>query len=371
VKVSPEIANLVPYAPGKPIGETKREFGLASVVKLASNENALGPSPRALAAIQGALAELHRYPDPGCYELVQHLAQKHHLDPKWMVVGNGSNELIDLMIRVYCEPGDAILTSQAAFVAYKVCAQAARVQTYETPLRPDLGFDVAGLIADERRYRPKLIFLPNPNNPTGCYLNQREMQTLLQEWGGRDDLLVVIDEAYLEFVRAADYPQALSLLQQANNVVVIQTFSKVYGLAGLRLGVLYARPEVTDYLHRVRNPFNVNSLVQAAALAALHDAAYVRASQELVWHGLDYFYKELSALGLPYTPSQGNFVLFDTRRDAAVVYHELLKKGVVLRPLKPYGLPYHLRMSVGLAEENSLAIQALREVLAILPPTSR
>lgn len=363
MKVSPEIASLEPYPPGKPISEAKRELGLAQVIKLASNENALGPSLKALAAMDAAKKEIYFYPDARCYDLTQKLADRRQLDPNWILIGNGSNEIIDLLIRVFCNPGDCILTSQAAFIAYKICAQAARIKTWEAPLTANYGFDVDKLLAFGRQHQPRLVFLPNPNNPTGTYLNSAAMEKLLSEWGNREDLLVVLDEAYLDYVRAKDFTPAHSLLKKYSNVAVLHTFSKVYALAGLRVGVLYAPPEVTGYLHRVRNPFNVNSLGQVAAIAALNDEEHVRRSVELVWQGLDYFYSELTRLKLPFIKSQGNFVLFDCGRDSTQVFSELLKKGVVLRPVKPYGLPRHLRMTAGTMDENRTAIRAIEEVL--------
>lgn len=367
MKVSPEILNLVPYKPGKPIAETQREYGLAQVYKLASNENALGPSPKVIAAIKNALDEQHRYPDPSCYELIQKISKVWNLPAKNIGIGNGSNELIDLLIRIYSEPGAGILTSQAAFVAYHVCAQASRVNPYHVPLTSGMKMDVKALVdyfnTHAKESRIQLVFIPNPNNPTGTYLNSEDIRYLLQHLGNREDVLLVFDEAYNEFVRAKDYQPASSFFAQYSNIVILRTFSKVYGMAGLRLGVMVAPEATIDLFNRVRNPFNVNDLAQVAALAAIDDAEYIHASQELVWSGLDFFYQELSRMKLPYIESQANFVLFDTLRDVNKVNEALLRRGIILRPVTNYGFRSHMRMSVGTRVENEAAILALQAVL--------
>lgn len=373
MKVSAEILNLVPYKPGKPIAETQREYGLTEVYKLASNENPLGPSPKAIAAIKKALDHQHRYPDPGCHDLVQALAGKWNVPPSQIAVGNGSNEIIDLLIRIFCEPGDAILTSEAAFVAYQVCAQAARVKVKTVPLKPDYTMDLKA-IADYFYRNPtekiKMIFIPNPNNPTGTVVGGAELEEFLVRLGNRDDVLLVFDEAYTEYVRNPEFKEALKFYHKYSNVIVLKTFSKVFGLAGLRLGVAVAPEYVLEFYNRVRNPFNVNDLAQIAALAALNDDEYIKAGQKLTWEGLDYFYKELDRLKLPYVKSEANFVLFDTQRNSLVCYENLLKKGVILRPVNNYGLNTHLRMTVGQANENKKAIEAIEKMLAEVPVLS-
>lgn len=370
MKVSAEILNLVPYKPGKPISETKREYGLEEVYKLASNENSLGPSPLAIKAIQNSLTNQHRYPDPACFDLVQKISSHWNVSATQVGIGNGSNEIIDLLIRIFCEPGDSILTSQAAFVAYQVCAQAARVKVRTVPLKKDFSMDLKA-IADDFYHNPnsktRLIFIPNPNNPTGTLVNVQDLKEFLTRLGNRDDVLLVFDEAYTEFVRDPQFHEALKFYKNYSNVVVIKTFSKVYGLAGLRLGALIAPEYVLEFYNRVRNPFNVNELAQVAGIAALDDKDYIHASQKLVWSGLDYFYQELERLGLPYVPSQANFVLFDTKRNAQHCFENLLKKGIILRPVGNYGLPNHLRMTIGSAQENKKAIEAIEKMLTEVP----
>lgn len=366
MKVSAEILNLVPYKPGKPISETQREYGLKEVIKLASNENALGPSPKAIKAIQSYLTQQHRYPDPSAFDLIQKIAQKWNVPTTQVGIGNGSNEIIDLLIRIFCEPGDAILTSQAAFVAYQVCAQAARVKTRTTPLREDLTIDLKA-IADHFFHNPtakiKIIFIPNPNNPTGTCVGGVDLEEFLVRLGNRDDVLLVFDEAYTEFVRDKNFKEAAQFYKNYSNVLVLKTFSKVYGMAGLRLGALLAPEYVLEYYNRVRNPFNVNDLAQIAGIHALDDVEYIQQSQKVVWEGLDYFYKELDRLKLRYYPSQANFVLFDTGRDSEIVHKNLLKKGLILRPVQNYGFKTLMRMTVGEMDENKKAIAWIEQML--------
>ena len=365
--VSNSIQSLVPYKPGKSIEETQRELGISEVYKLASNENPLGPSPMAIEAMKKALDEIHRYPDSAQYRLCSVLGEKYGVKVDQIAIGNGSNELLDLIIRVFAEPGGSIITCLSSFIAYKICAQAARVKTIEIPLKDDLSFNLAGIrayIENPSNETPRLVFIANPNNPTGSYTGTEELHVFLEAMKGRDDILIVLDEAYCEFVRADDYPDGIELQKKYSNLVVVRTLSKVYGLAGIRIGWMSASEEVIDFVQRVRNPFNVNSLAQEAAIAALSDHDFLQRSQEVNWSGLDFFYKELNRLGLPYWESQGNFVLFDVGQDSSFIYEALLKKGVIMRPVKGYGLKTHLRLSVGLQPENERAIRSLSEVLS-------
>lgn len=367
MKVSAEILNLIPYKPGKPISETQREYGLTEVIKLASNENPLGPSPKAIEAIHKYLDHQHRYPDPSGYELVQKISEKWNVPATQIGLGNGSNEIIDLLIRIFCEPGDSILTSEAAFVAYQVCAQAARVRVRTTPLRHnDLTIDLKA-IADHFFHHPtakiKMIFIPNPNNPTGTLVGGQELDEFLVRLGNRDDVLLVFDEAYTEYVRDKKFREAAKFYKNYSNVLVLKTFSKVYGMAGFRLGALLAPEYVLEYYNRVRNPFNVNDLAQVAGTAALEDKGYIEQSQKVVWEGLDYFYKELKRLNLHYYPSEANFVLFDTKRNSEHVHVNLLKKGLILRPVQNYGFKTLMRMTVGQMDENKKAIAAIEKML--------
>ncbi len=369
MKVSPDIQALAPYVPGKPIQETQREFGIKEVYKLASNENPLGPSPLALAAIQKNLTELNLYPDSSCFELRKACVNKFALPESFFCFGNGSDELIDLLSRIFCAPGEIVITSHCSFATYKMRTRASRAEIIEIPMTQKLTVDVSA-IAEWLHYHPsraraRLVFLANPNNPTGTYLNHRQVESFLKEMKAFPNVIVVLDEAYDAFIRAPDFPKSLELLRENQNLVVIKTLSKVYGLAGLRMGILMAQPAICDLINRMRLPFNVNSLAQVAAIAAFEDSEYLQKSQNLIWQGLDYFYEELKRLGLTFLISQANFVLFDAGSDAEKVYHDLLKEGVILRPLTAYQLPQHLRMSVGLQHENVAAIVALEKVLEL------
>jgi histidinol-phosphate aminotransferase len=371
MKVSQEILSMIPYRPGKPISETQREFGLDRVIKLASNENPLGPSPLAVAAIEKVLQTQHRYPDPTCFDLISVLSDRWQIPRQNIGVGNGSDEIIDLLIRIYCEPGESILTSQAAFAAYEVSAGAARVRVAKVALLPDYGIDLQGIaeyfLENVMNQKIRLIFIPNPNNPTGKFIPRRDVEKFIKTLGGRDDVLLVFDEAYNEFVRHSDYESVFTRVLSTRNLVLLKTFSKSFGLAGLRLGTIVAPSEVIDLFNRVRKPFNVNDLAQVAAAAALDDHEFIKKSQALTWESLDFFKAELTRMGLPWIPSEGNFLTFDTGRDAIKVYEALLRRGIILRPILNYGFTTHLRMSVGLMDENREAIKALEAVLQEIP----
>jgi histidinol-phosphate aminotransferase len=365
MKVASEIANLIPYRPGKPISETQREYGLNKIVKLASNENPLGPSPMGVKAVQNAVSDLHRYPDPLGYDLVQKLSQLWNAPSLQIALGNGSNEIIDVLIRIFCEPrSEKIVTFDKAFIAYPICAQAARVQTIIVPIKENFEVDLELMAyAIEQDSSIRLAFIPNPNNPTGTYLKASQIEKFLHRVGKRENLLIVFDEAYHEYVEAGDYSSAIKYIKDFPSVAVMRTFSKVFGLAGLRLGVLLAHQQVIEYYHRVRNPFNTNNLAQVGAFAALDDSLFIARSLKLVSEGKKQIEENLKMLKLPFTPTQGNFLLFDTRRDASKVNEFLLRRGVILRPVGNYGLPRHLRWTIGSFEENKFVIDALKDMV--------
>lgn len=363
MKVPAEIASLLPYQPGKPISETKRELGLTHVYKLASNESPLGPPQKSVQAILREVNELHRYPDGACFDMRQALARYFQVPPEWLIFGNGSDELVDMLVQIYCRPGEGVLTSQGAFSAYEISAKSVLARPIHAPLGPDYRFDLKAMAEIlEKDPSVRLVFLPNPNNPTGTYFTSAEFDAFMAV-AAKKDIYVILDEAYSEFVRAKDYPRGRDYQTKFKNILLLRTMSKVFGLAGLRVGILIAPPDVIDMVNRIRKPFNINSLAQVAVSAAVEDTDYLQRLRQLTWDGLDYFYSELEKMGLPYCPSQGNFVFFDTLKDAGEVYQSLLKEGVILRPVKGYGFPTHLRMSVGLPEENQAAITALRKVL--------
>lgn len=364
MRVSESIETLKPYVPGKPIEETQREFGLAHVVKLASNENPLGPSPKALKALSESSLLLHRYPDASCYQLAKLFSEIHSLKTSQLVFGNGSNELIDLLIRVFSQPGDSILTSECAFIAYRICAQAHGLKTETVPMTSELCFDLPALESKWKvmAKKPKMIFIANPNNPTGTFVNNSAIESLLRATAG-SETLVVLDEAYSDYVTNPNLASWIPRTSEFPHLVILRTFSKIHALAGLRLGVAVGDEGVLGYLHRVRNPFNVSSAAQVAGCASLLDEHHIEASRTLNTRELARVESEIKGMGLRVFPSQGNFLLFQVGARATEVYQSLLSLGIILRPVREYGLTEHLRMSIGLPEENTLALHALQKTL--------
>jgi histidinol-phosphate aminotransferase len=359
--VPPHVETLQPYIPGKPIEEVEREYGVTGVAKLASNENALGPSPKALAAARAAAAHVHLYPDGSAYYLKEALARRHGVPAAEVVVGNGSNELIELLVRTFVLEGEEVLTSAQSFVAYKLAAHAHGRTLLEAPMKERFHYDLDALRA-LLSPRTKVVFLANPDNPTGTWFLEEELVPFLE--AVPPSALVVLDEAYVEYVDAPGFQDALALRRRFPNVVVLRTFSKIYGLAGLRLGYLFARPEVAGFLDRVRAPFNVNLVAQAAGTAALDDEEHVRRSRELVRVGRPFLAEGLRALGATVVPSQGNFVLADfPGRPGKSLFEGLLREGVVVRPVGGYGFPTAQRVTVGTRAENEKALAALARVL--------
>jgi len=364
LKIPNYIKSLNLYKPGKPIEETKREFGLTEVIKLASNENPLGPSPVVLKAISEHLSEQHLYPDPSQFELLTQAEEFFGHAKQNIAFGNGTDEIIDFLVRIFCEKGDAVLTADYAFQAYEVSAMANQALCLKAPVTADWKFDLQALIQYYELHKAKvrIIFLANPNNPTGTFLPPEDLISFLDYFKNNEDVLIVSDEAYVEFARDKNYRSLSSEILNYKNLVVLRTFSKIFGMAGLRLGAMLAPAEVIDAYNRMRKPFNVSAVAQTAGIAAMKDADFIRQTQEVTWSGIDFFYKELAAMGIPFIPSQGNFVLFETPVPGQVVFSEMLKLGIILRPVDNYGLPNHLRMSVGLESENKKAIQCLKKV---------
>jgi histidinol-phosphate aminotransferase len=348
----------VPYPPGKPIEELERELGIQGSIKLASNENPLGPSPKAVAAMQAALAGLHRYPDGSGYYLRNKLAAKFGFPADWFMLGTGSNEIIELLLRTFLGAGEEVLTSKTSFAVYAIITQAVGGKITEVPMQ-NLRFDLAA-IAAAITPRTKLIFLTNPNNPTGTYYTQAEFDAFLTKVP--PDCLVAVDEAYFEFVGAADFPNGLDYVREHENVIVLRTFSKIYGLAGVRLGFGVAHPRIVDFVNRVRQPFNVNLLAQVAGVAALDDDEFVKRSQDSNRAGLAYLYAELTRLGYEYVPTVTNFFLIRGKAPGRKIYDGLLRLGVIVRPLENYGLPAYFRVTVGTPAENERFIRALETI---------
>jgi histidinol-phosphate aminotransferase len=359
--VPPYVEALSPYVPGKPIEEVEREYGVTDVAKLASNENALGASPRAVAAAREACAKMHLYPDGAAYELKRALAAKLGVGPEEIVVGNGSNELLELVVRTFVGAGEEVLTAAQSFVVYRMATQAHGRTCVEVPLR-EHRYDLAAM-AERISRHTKVVFLANPDNPNGTYFTAAELDRFLAAVPRH--ALVVLDEAYVEFVAAQDFPDGLEVRKKHPNVLVCRTFSKIHGLAGLRLGYLVATPELANYLDRVRAPFNVSLVAQAAGLAALADEEHVARSRALVESERPFVVSGLAALGARPVPSQTNFVLADfPGRPAPALFDRLLREGVVVRPMHGYGFPTAQRITLGLRQENEKLLAALKKVLA-------
>lgn len=362
----PGVRLLTPYIPGKPIGELERELGISNIIKLASNENPLGPSPKALEAMARLLPELHLYPDGSGFELRSALAKKLGVEANQITLGNGSNDVLELVARAFLAPGLDALHSQHAFAVYPIVTQAAGARAIVTAAHdgrhgPRYGHDLAAMAAAISA-TTRVVFIANPNNPTGTYLGKDELAAFLG--GLPKHVLVVVDEAYFEYVSAVNYPNALDWLADHPNLIVTRTFSKAYGLAGVRVGYAVSSAAVADVLNRIRQPFNVNLLALEAARVALTDDDYLQRSVSLNRAGLQQLTDGLAERGFEWIPSVGNFVTFDLKRPAGPVYEALLRQGVIVRPIANYGLPDHLRVTIGTAEQNQAFLTALDDVLA-------
>ncbi len=360
LKIPDHILDIAAYLPGKPIEELEREYGITGSIKLASNENPLGPSPKAIEAIAKRIAKLHRYPDGAGHLLLNALASKLEVRPEQIVMGNGSDDILGLLSRALLLPGDEAIVPTPSFLMYTIVTQSAGATPVAVPLK-DMAIDLQGIL-ERVTPRTRLIFICNPNNPTGTMVNRSDFNAFLRSLP--TGVLVVLDEAYIEFVRDPESVQGLPFLDGDHTVVTLRTFSKVYGLAGLRVGYGVMPTELAQLLNRVRMPFNVNALAQAAAVAALEDKAFLKKTVALVHDGLDDLYSELDRRNLRYFPTQTNFFLIDVQRDAKAVFEQFLKQGVIVRAMNAYGYPNYIRINVGLPEENRRFLDALDRILA-------
>lgn len=363
MRPKPGIETIQPYQGGKPVEEVQRELGIRDVVKLASNENPLGPSPLALEAIALAATQLHLYPDGNAFYLKRDLANHLNIEPRQLLLGNGSNEVLQLVGETFLSPGDHVVYSQGAFVVYELVAKTFGARVSTPPLR-NATHDLDAM-ADAVTPETRALFIANPNNPTGTYNTKTELDRFLNRIPPQT--LVVLDEAYFEYVPYDDYPNGLEYVREGRNVLVTRTFSKIYGLAGIRIGYGVSSPEVIEWMNRVRQPFNVNALAQAGARAALTDADHVAKSREVNAKGMAYLRTKLEAIGLEVVPSAANFLLVHLRRDGLRVSQELLRRGVVVRPVANYGFPNSIRVTVGLPAENQRFLDALVETLSVVP----
>ncbi|WP_159884690.1 histidinol-phosphate transaminase [Paenibacillus puerhi] len=354
------LEQLKPYSPGKPIWEVQRELGLEHVVKLASNENPLGPSPKAIAAIQAALPDIHRYPDAQAAALRETLADALELSPCQLIITNGGDELITLLSETFLEPGDEIVVSSPTFSEYEFGACLMDARLVSVPLSPGYRYDADALLAAVTD-KTKLVWLCSPNNPTGTYMPRKELERLLL--GLPPQAMVVCDAAYSHFATAEDYSDGLEFVRAGLPLVVLQTFSKAYGLAGIRVGFGAAPEAVIRRILQVKEPFNVNALAQAAASAAVGDIDHLKASCDVNAKGREQLYAAFSRLGLEYAVSMSNFVLVELGEEAKRRYEALMAQGVITRYGDVWGLPQHIRVSVGTEEENAFFIECLTRVL--------
>jgi len=359
-RIRAHIGDLSAYPPGKPISELERELGVSGVIKLGSNESPLGPSPRAIQAVAESIGELHRYPDGSCFHLRAAVSKQLGVAPENLLFGAGSDEILEILAKVFLNPGDEVAYFWPSFAMYPIVAAGMGGKVRPVELRSPFALDPESL-CDAIGPNTKLVFIANPNNPTGTSLGQAELEVLLQRVP--QDVVLVLDEAYIEYMRRDDRPRTLEAVSMYPNLVVMRTFSKIYGLAALRVGYAVADAELIHCLERARHPFNVNSLAQAAAEAAIEDQEHVQAARELTLQGLKQLETGFDALGLRYIPSDANFVLVDVEEDGPALDRRLQGRGVIARSLAAFGLRHYLRVTAGLPEENARFLEALRQEL--------
>lgn len=359
LNVPAHIAAIDPYVPGKPLSELEREYGISDSIKLASNENPLGPSPMAIAAMENAFGQLHRYPDGGAFELVEKLASHFNVPRGSVVLGNGSDEIIGMLTRALLVSGDEAVLPRPSFLMYDIMIRCSDATPVYVPLN-NLAIDLDKMAAAITP-KTRLIFVNNPNNPTGTMVSKTEFDAFLAKVP--PGVVVVVDEAYIEFVRDENCAIGIDYLNASVPVVTLRTFSKAYGLAGLRVGYGIMPEELVSVMNRVRQPFNVSSLSQIGAEHALNDTAFLKKSLQVVHDGIDYLVAELTQMGVRSFPTQANFFLIDVARNAADVFENMLRQGVIVRSMVSYGFPEYIRINAGLPEENARFIEALKRVL--------
>ena len=360
IKPPAYISDIKPYVPGKPVEELERELGIKDSVKLASNENPLGPSPMAIKAALDLLVNcrssnsLNRYPDGSGYYIKKALAEKFSVSSDEVILGNGSNELIDIAVRTFLQPGDEAIMADPSFVVYPMSVRARGGKAIRIPLK-DYTHDLDAM-ADAVTPRTKMVFVANPNNPTGTLNRQQEFDRVMKRLP--DGVLMVVDEAYREYVTDTEYADSFKHFRQGRDILILRTFSKIYGLAGLRIGYGIAGEEIITQMNKLRPPFNTNSIAQNAALLALKDDEHIKSTKGLNEQGKKYLYKELDSLGVEYVPTEANFIYMPLREDSNILYNKLLRKGIIVRPMGPN----EIRVTIGLPEENRRFIEALRKI---------
>ncbi|MBW2422936.1 MAG: histidinol-phosphate transaminase [Deltaproteobacteria bacterium] len=355
--VKPHIRDLAPYEPGKPIEELERELGIRDSVKLASNENPLGPSPKAVEAMRAAAGEIHRYPDGASFSLRARLAERLGVDGSHLVFGTGADEILELIAKTLIGPGDEVVYGWPSFAMYPIVIQGMGGTGVAVPLRADFVHDLEAML-EAITPRTRVVMVCNPNNPTGTSVGAEEFDRFVA--GLPEDVVLAVDEAYFEYVRRPDFPEVIDLVRRRPGTIALRTFSKIYGLAGIRIGYGIADLELASFLERARHPFNVNRLAEVAAVAALDDEEHASRTRELNASGIEYLARELGKLGIETWPSDANFILARTGAD---VYERLLRMGVIVRPMKGFGLTEHVRISIGLPEENERLVKALTAIV--------
>ncbi|MCW5589956.1 MAG: histidinol-phosphate transaminase [Legionellales bacterium] len=355
----PSIRQLKPYVPGKPISELQRELGLSDIIKLASNENPLGPSPLAIAAATAALKTVQLYPDGSGYALKQALSQHLAIKPAQITLGSASDNIIALILQAFTGPDTDIIVAEFGFGMYSIIGRGFQTQPIMVKSQA-FGHDLKAM-ALAITPRTKVIFIANPNNPTGTWNTEEELTTLLESVPS--DILVVVDEAYFEYVNQPTYPRTIALQQQYDNLIILRTFSKAYGLAGLRIGYGISHPDIADIFNRIRLPFNINAPAEAAAIAALSDQHHVQQVVALNLQEYQRVTQTLTQLGLNYIPSVANFVTIEFAENAEIIFQSLLKRGIIVRPLTPYNMPRHLRVSIGTPEQNERLLNELSQII--------
>ncbi len=363
---TPGVQQLTPYQPGKPVEELERELGISNSIKLASNENPLGPSPLALAAIKNISPSINYYPDGGGFALSDKLAQKHHVDASNVTLGNGSNDILELVTRAFLTPSHSAVFSEHSFAVYPIVVQAVGAKANVAKAFPEdhetmpLGHDPVALLSQIDN-DTRIIFIANPNNPTGTWLTPAQLEDLF----GRiaENIIIVLDLAYTEYMDEQVKPPIKQWLEKFPNLVVTQTFSKVYALAGLRIGYSISNPEIADILNRVRQPFNTNMLAQAAAIASLDDVKHVKKSVEMNNAGKKLLQDAFAELGLICLPTMGNFISVNVKQDGMALYEKLLQQGVIVRPVANYNMPEYLRITIGTQQQNERFVETLKQCL--------
>ncbi len=356
IKTPEYISSITPYKPGKPIEELQRELGIKEAIKLASNENPLGPSPRAVEAMREALGGVNRYPDGGAFYLRQKLASHLGVRPEELIFGNGSNEVLEIAVRTFMTPEEEAVMAEPSFVVYPLAVQALGARAIKVPLR-DFRHDLEAM-AEAITEKTKIVFIANPNNPTGTIVYSDEFQRFMERVP--DGVLVVVDEAYYEYVQDERYPDTLEFFRKGRDILIVRTFSKAYGLAGLRIGYGIAKEEIVTEMNKVREPFNTSCISQVAAMAALDDEQHLRNTIETNEKGKAFLYRAFEEMGLEYVPTEANFIFLPLQEPVAwEIYERLLREGVIVRPMGPEAL----RITIGLEEENHRLVEALKKVL--------